>query len=160
MGRLGNFWGAVVGGAFFYVEGPAGILPRAATDAPRFNTLPDYRAELASRPAKPPPDETQAGVRTPKNEVRRIQSTLRRYRAAIGENPVGSNPEITRALLGKNSTGAKFLDSATAAMNESGEWVDDWGKPYFFHAVSASIMEIRSSGPDRKLFTPDDIVRP
>jgi len=133
--------------------------PRPITDAPHFSTMQEYRAEKAARPLPaeslfPPP----AG-RTPENEVQRIQSTVRKYRAAFGANPVGSNPEITRALAGKNPTGAKFLDPATMTLNEKGEMLDDWGTPYFFHPVSGTIMEIRSAGPDRKLFTNDDIVK-
>ncbi len=133
--------------------------PRPATAAPRFNTIAEYRAEMAARPAPAQPLDLQPAVKTPEAEVRRWQLTMRKYRAALGQNPVGSNPEITRALLGGNATGARFLDRAGVQLNERGESVDEWGTPYFFHAVSGSIMEVRSAGPDRKLFTEDDIVR-
>ena len=119
----------------------------------------EYRAEQAARPLPPESLAPPPAGKTPENEVQRIQGTVRKFRAAFGENPVGSNPEITRALAGKNTTGAKFLDAATVTLNDKGELLDAWGTPYFFHPVSGTIMEIRSAGPDRKLFTADDIVR-
>ena len=36
---------------------------------------------------------------------------LRDYRAALGENPVGTNSEITKALLGANARKARFVAS-------------------------------------------------
>ena len=136
-----------------------GINPRPVTDAPHFSTMQEYRAEQAARPLPPESLAPPPAGKTPENEVQRIQGTIRKFRAAFGENPVGSNPEITRALAGKNPTGAKFLDATGITLNDAGEMLDDWGTPYFFHPVSGAIMEIRSAGPDRKLFTADDIVR-
>jgi hypothetical protein len=74
-------------------------------------------------------------------------------------NPVGTNEEITRALNGDNPKGAQFL-SAEAGMrvNGQGELIDAWGTPYFFHQLSGTDMEIRSAGPDRQMWTPDDLV--
>ena len=138
---------------------PLGINPRPITDAPRFNTMQEYRAEQAARPLPPEPLVPPPAGKTPENEVQRIQGTVRKYRAAFGQNPVGSNPEITRALAGKNPSGARFLEAATVSLNDAGELLDLFGTPYFFHPVSGAIMEIRSAGPDRKLFTADDIVR-
>ena len=133
--------------------------PRPITDAPHFSTMQEYRAEQAARPLPPESLAPPPSGKTPENEVQRIQGTVRKFRAAFGENPVGSNPEITRTLAGKNRTGAKFLDAASVTLNDAGELLDSWGTPYFFHPVSGTIMEIRSAGPDRKLFTADDIVR-
>lgn len=84
---------------------------------------------------------------------------IRDYRAAFGSNPTGSNPEITRALLGANPRKARFVDPASVSVNERGELLDAWGHPYFFHAISGTRMEIRSAGPDGRLFTADDIVK-
>jgi hypothetical protein len=43
-------------------------------------------------------------------------------------------------------------------VNEKKELCDNWGTPYFFHQLSASVMEIRSAGEDKTLWTADDIV--
>ena len=44
------------------------------------------------------------------------------------------------------------------AINPNGELCDRWGTPFFFHAESAKKMEIRSAGPDKKMWNDDDVV--
>ena len=87
-----------------------------------------------------------------------IQFALRDYRSALGENPVGTNAEITSALLGNNRKQAKVPLPEGATLNGLGELCDPWGTPYFFHQQSATRMEIRSSGPDHKMWTADDVM--
>jgi len=36
--------------------------------------------------------------------------------------------------------------------------MDRWNTPYWFHANAATQVEIRSAGPDRNLFTADDLI--
>ena len=83
---------------------------------------------------------------------------LRDFRTRMGENPVGSNAEIMQALMGGNSAGARLGPSSEQSLNAEGELVDRWGTPYFFHQLSKSSMEIRSAGPDRRMWTADDLV--
>ena len=45
-----------------------------------------------------------------------------------------------------------------ARVNARGELVDNWDTPYFFHQLSRTEMEIRSAGPDRRMWTADDLV--
>jgi hypothetical protein len=87
-----------------------------------------------------------------------MRRTVRQYNQMFGGNPVGTNPEITRALNGDNPRHVKFLQPDGNRVNEKGELVDPWGTPYFFHQLSASEMEIRSAGPDKVMFTGDDLV--
>ena len=54
--------------------------------------------------------------------------------------------------------GFAFIPPGNPAINARGELCDRWGTPFFFHQLSGSQMEIRSAGPDRKLWTPDDEV--
>ena len=82
---------------------------------------------------------------------------LRDYRTIAGENPVGSNAEITKALMGDNPKQARLVPEGMT-VNGGGELVDRWGTPYFFHQLSKDDMEIRSAGPDRKMWTADDII--
>ena len=74
----------------------------------------------------------------------------------FGGNPVGTNVEITRALNGDNPRHVHFLDGAR--LNDQGELIDDWGTPYFFHQLSGQQTEIRSAGPDKQMWTSDDLV--
>lgn len=73
-------------------------------------------------------------------------------------NPVGENAEITAALAGKNPVRFAFIAPDHSAINARGELCDRWGTPFFFHSLSGTQMEIRSAGPDKKLYTADDIV--
>lgn len=83
---------------------------------------------------------------------------IRDFRTRLGENPVGDNAEIMKAVMGGNPVNARLGPPAGQSLNEQGELVDRWGTPYFFHQLSKDSMEIRSAGPDRILWTPDDLV--
>jgi hypothetical protein len=62
-------------------------------------------------------------------------------------------------LNGKNPTQANFIKAeAGMRINENGELVDPWGTPYFFHQLSGTEMEIHSAGPDKIMWTRDDLV--
>lgn len=85
-----------------------------------------------------------------------VSLTIRDFHAALGENPIGSNAEITKALLGNNLKQVKFEIPPGSQINGEGELCDRWGTPYFFHQVSGEKMEVRSAGPDRTMWTADD----
>ncbi|MES2474399.1 MAG: hypothetical protein V4640_01370 [Verrucomicrobiota bacterium] len=89
----------------------------------------------------------------------KISAMLRDYRTLFGENPVGTNAEIMTAIMGKNSKGAMLGPPEGQSLNEEQELLDRWGTPVFFHQLTADLMELRSAGPDRTLWTADDIVR-
>ncbi len=72
-------------------------------------------------------------------------------------NPVGNNAEITAALSGRNKLRYAVIPPNHPAINRAGELCDRWGTPFFFHAESANTMGIRSAGPDKKMWTDDDI---
>jgi hypothetical protein len=71
-------------------------------------------------------------------------------------NPVGSNADITAALTGRNRLRYALVPPRHPAISAEGELVDRWGTPYFFHQLDGRRMEIRSAGPDRRLYTDDD----
>lgn len=72
--------------------------------------------------------------------------------------PLGFNEEITRALTGRNPLQLAFIPSTHPAINARGLLCDRWGTPFHFHPVAADRIDVRSAGPDRKLFTEDDAV--
>lgn len=95
----------------------------------------------------------------PVTVMENYRAALRSYAARFGGNPVGDNAEITAALRGGNRRGATFLTGADGLrVNAAGEAVDVWGTPWFFHQLSRTEMEIRSAGPDRRMWTGDDLV--
>lgn len=94
----------------------------------------------------------------PEEDIQILQQVLYRYRQATGSNPGGGeNGAIADRLFGKNERGVRFLPDREGWVNRDGELVDRWGTPYFFHSVSAEEMEIVSAGPDKELWTDDDV---
>jgi hypothetical protein len=89
-------------------------------------------------------------------DLNALDSAIRDFHAVLGENPIGSNIEITAALLGNNPKQLKLEVPAGSRINPDGAMCDRWGTPYFFHQISATEMEIRSAGPDRIMWTGDD----
>ncbi|MEM9016488.1 MAG: hypothetical protein AAGC68_05705 [Verrucomicrobiota bacterium] len=71
--------------------------------------------------------------------------------------PGGENADIMRALTGANRRQIALIAPEHPDLNEAGELLDRWGTPYHFHQLSRTILEIRSAGPDRALWTEDDL---
>jgi hypothetical protein len=107
--------------------------------------------------SNPSPPATKPEIE-PSTVVEHARAIITQYNSMFGENPVGTNQEITQALQGKNPKQINFLGDAAAQISSNREWVDPWGTPYFFHQLSASQMEVRSAGPDKTLWTADDVV--
>ncbi|MEQ1747843.1 MAG: hypothetical protein ABL974_00365 [Prosthecobacter sp.] len=92
-----------------------------------------------------------------KIEADTLALNIRHYSQRFGGNPVGSNAEIVREMTGGNLKGATYLPPELKRLNDNGELIDTWGTPYFFHQNTANYMEVRSAGPDKKLWTTDDV---
>jgi hypothetical protein len=138
--------------------------PSSPTSQPRLKQIPSsdedepsvsFVSDRARFVAEALPGQRRAGEKDV--DLQKASVSLRDYRKAFKQNPVGNNAEITRVLLGQNSGGAKYLPD-DAHLNEKKELTDRWGQPLFFHQISASNMEIRSAGPDLKMWTADDEV--
>jgi hypothetical protein len=92
-------------------------------------------------------------------DLRTVNELFDQFRSAVhGPNPVGENADIVAVLTGKNKLGYSFLPPNHPAINAAGQLVDRWGTPFFFHQLSSDQMQIRSAGPDRKMYTEDDEV--
>jgi hypothetical protein len=116
-------------------------------------------APTPAPPATVPPLAPELRDIAPLTVLENMRTTFHQYASVFGGNPVGTNPEITLALMGENPKHINFLSRADGnRVNSNGELVDLWGTPYFFHQLSAKVMEIRSAGPDRKMWTDDDLV--
>jgi hypothetical protein len=131
-------------------EPPGPVLPKPRTVA---------LAAAEQTPTGLKPGEPGSGL-SPLTSLENMRSTFRQYSSRLGGNPVGDNAEITAALNGRNARQVVFLnpDEDGVRMNEHGELVDSWNTPYFFHQLSRTEMEIRSAGPDRRMWTADDLV--
>lgn len=116
-------------------------------------------APVAARAGELVTDTNVAGDLPPATVLRNVRRAVREYCNMFGGDPVGINSEITAALAGDNPKHINFIDpSAGMRLNSKGELVDEWGTPYFFHQLSGTEMEIHSAGPDRIMWTSDDLV--
>jgi hypothetical protein len=72
--------------------------------------------------------------------------------------PLGSSRDLARVLTGDNPLHLTVIASDHPAINARGYLVDRWGTPYQLHQLSSRVIDVRSAGPDRELFTADDVV--
>ena len=129
--------------------------PEPATSPGPLTAVSPSRISLnaAEEPVEGP--EISPGI-TPGVLLENMRSVLHNYHNRYGGNPVGDNQEITRAL---NPGQTVFISSDDGLqLNGNGELIDNWGTPLFFHQISSTEMEIHSAGPDRQMWTADDLV--
>ncbi len=136
---------------------PSPVASSETTPAPP--PSPPAPTAVAGKPPAPPP---RRGPPPPQDDPARqeadnIALNIRHFGQRFGGNPVGTNAEIVKTLTGDNQAKAKYLTGDLVRLNGNGELIDQWGTPYFFHANSATNMEVRSAGPDKVLHTIDDV---
>ena len=144
------------------IPSPPGPVDRRhppADDPPVTPVPPPEPAAAVVTPEPVTPDLSPEDVEKVRDAIDNLELTLRDFGAALGGNPVGTNAEITAALLGDNARQMKLDLPAGSSMNASGELCDPWGTPWFFHQLSAKKTELRSAGPDKQFYTDDDFVR-
>ncbi|MEY4483204.1 MAG: hypothetical protein RL693_656 [Verrucomicrobiota bacterium] len=101
-------------------------------------------------------------ARPPEEDLTGMAHALDNFALLVkGDTPVplGANEEIARALKGKNRVQMRFLPETSPAFNPAGQIIDRWGTPLFFHANDRTRLDIRSAGPDRVMWTADDLHR-
>jgi hypothetical protein len=142
------------------------VPPPAALPTPELIVSPVAAGQPMTRTITKPLVPTPASVRVAPvvpeaqglAELENVQFMLRDFRSRFQENPVGSNAEIMRAVMGGNEAQARLGPPPGQQLNADGELTDPWGTAYFFHQLSATQMEVRSAGPDKTLWTADDLV--
>ncbi len=108
-----------------------------------------------------PPSPLQFTNLPPETVLENMRRAINEYGTLFGGNPVGNNAEITAALKGGNPRQINLIDGKPGLrLNDQGELIDPWGTPYFFHQLSGNDTEIRSAGPDKTMWTDDDLVVP
>lgn len=139
-------------GPFSQTNQPAPLSPAIGATLPPPSPQPSLAVPAAASASPSVDTGVDAGLDN-------LQFALRDYRAALGGNPVGTNAEITAALLGDNLRQLRLPLPQGSTLDRSGQLTDPWGTPYFFHQLSGTRMELRSAGPDRRMWTADDAVR-
>jgi hypothetical protein len=98
----------------------------------------------------------------PENDLtllsRLMENSLLLLKSAANR-PLSANEDWADLFRGKNAAREEFLPAQHVALNDQGQLIDRWRTPLFFHALGGGRYEIRSAGPDRKLWTEDDLQR-
>jgi hypothetical protein len=103
-------------------------------------------------------EELNAPERSAGEDMQIVHSVLGNYARVFGEMPPGGlNEELVGALRGDNPKNMRFLVVSNSELSGRGELLDRWGTAYFFHKLSGQVVELRSAGPDRKMWTGDDV---
>jgi hypothetical protein len=121
-------------------------------------------------PAKQPPahpqdrsplaDDLHQPAAPPQGDVEMVFNLLEHYRERFGGLPTAEdNAQVVNALTGNNPQRIALLPRDHPAISPDGELLDRWGAPYAFHFISRDHLEIRSAGPDGKLYTSDDLLK-
>lgn len=104
-------------------------------------------------------DEHAASEQAAQEDVQTVVLLLEEYRRSFGAMPLGElNEEIVRRLQGENPKGLVVLPPDHPNLSPAGELLDRWGTPYRFHPESAWLTTVRSAGPDREMWTADDLL--
>lgn len=83
-----------------------------------------------------------------------LQSGLGDARRAIS-----FNEDLVPALTDRAALGDAALPPDHPAIRD-GRLLDRWGTPWQVHPLAADLIQLRSAGPDRRLYTADDLVAP
>ncbi len=97
----------------------------------------------------------------PERDVQVLHEILRQYLRLLHSRvglPIGNDTDLLRALTGRNPMKLVFLPPTHPAVGADARLRDRWGTPYFIHPRGNAAFEIRSAGPDHRLFTDDDLV--
>ena len=137
--------------------GPVAPLPRSAALAARERV--HVQAQGTVTAGADVAGESDGPQVMPVTALENLRSAFHQYAARFGGNPVGDNAEIAAALTGQNVRQQVFVTSDDGVRTDrQGRLVDNWGTPYFFHQLSRTETEIRSAGPDKRMWTSDDLV--
>jgi hypothetical protein len=98
----------------------------------------------------------------PENDLNLIAHLMDNFTLLVksaADRPLSANEDWAAAFRGMNPAQERFLPDQHVALNAQGQLIDRWGTPIFFHALGGKRFEIRSAGPDKKMWTADDLHR-
>jgi hypothetical protein len=164
--------GVLTAGAwkFFQPENPAAYPPPATPQ----DAIPASIIVTESSPTIPPPpvDELAPGdgqlsgygnpATPPKNDLLLLAKTLSNFlllAKQAPDHPLSANEEWSAALRGKRLGNPAWLSEKSPVLDAQHRLIDRWHTPLFFHALGAKQWEIRSAGPDLRLWTEDDLMQ-
>lgn len=158
---------AIAGGLWLALKPKPGVNPPVASTSPPASNPPPRPLPPTPPPGTKLPGEmilqayASPGSR-PQDDLHAVAHALENLALLVkGNDPfrLGANEEFADALKGRNKAQIRFLRDDHPAFNEKGQLVDRWKTPLYIHAASRDRLEIRSAGPDQKMWTEDDLQR-
>lgn len=73
--------------------------------------------------------------------------------------PIGFNEDLVPTLTDRAALGDAALPADHPAIRD-GRLLDRWGTPWQVHPLASDLIQLRSAGPDRRLYTDDDLLTP
>lgn len=131
---------------------PAGT-PKAGTSG--MNTRP----QRSTSPASPDWKHFQSPGVPPEDDIRQLDELWRQFHQLVSpasHRPILENRDLVRIWSGVNKGRIRLIPENL--VSPGGELLDRWGVPYHIHQMSSENIDFRSAGPDRVLFTADDLV--
>ncbi len=98
---------------------------------------------------------------TPQQDVDTLHELILQYQHNMrhpNAPPIGNDSDLARALTGHNPLDFVVIPANHRAISSNGRLHDRWSTPYFIHPTGGGAFEIRSAGPDKKMFTADDVI--
>lgn len=145
------------------VAQPLNAAQNAPLSAPSFKpkAAQDDPADAPQEDVSPLAPELNSDRYPAQHDVDVLHTLLRQYLRRLGRRealPIGNDSDLAKVLGGQNPMKYATLPANHPAFAPDGRLRDRWGTPYFVHPVAPGSFEIRSAGPDRKLFTSDDLI--
>jgi hypothetical protein len=104
-------------------------------------------------------DDLHSSEKTGMQDLKVVMNLFTQYRARFRGFPVSEdNAGFVNALTGQNPSKLGLIPRDHPAIDAKGQLLDRWGEPFFFHLIGRDALEVRSAGPDRKLYTADDLL--
>ncbi|MCE9519822.1 MAG: hypothetical protein K8R87_09755 [Verrucomicrobia bacterium] len=125
---------------------------------PPTNSADDEESSTAGSPLAAKLNATDS---TPQQDVDTLHELILQYQHNMrhpNAPPIGDDSDLARALTGHNPLNFVIIPPGHPAISQDGHLRDRWGTPYFIHPTGGNAFEIRSSGPDKKRFTADDVI--
>ncbi len=153
---LGVYW---LTGSFEYevpsvsAEVSSGASNEVSREVPLTRTLAGEGTPLAAELHRP--------ERSVQEDVDTLRQIVAQYFEALQRRtgpPIGNDTDLARVLQGRNPLRLVVVPASHPMFAADGRMIDRFGTPYHIHARSSTAIDIRSAGPDRKLFTADDAV--
>jgi hypothetical protein len=123
-----------------------------------------------SQPASPPRTPTAAerlleGYADPSTppieDLKKIHRVATGYFTVAKDSshfPIGGNADLAAALRGENPNRETYVSADHPVFSQDGLLVDRWGSPLVVHPEAWTQLELRSAGPDKIAYTPDDLI--